>query len=196
MTRLVLALLAALAATPACAEPATARFRGTVVSRDGEVLVIRRPGGSTLTLTMNAKTRVFAAIGARARDIKPESYLAVVADGGPAPEQADQVTLFSPSERGFEAGRQPWDTAPGASLTAGWIADIRGTGTRRVTLSYEGGHSAFEIAPGTPVTQIGPGEKALLQPGAAVTVFTHAAPDGALQADVVAVGRQGVVPTL
>ncbi len=54
----------------------------------------------------------------------------------------------------------------------------------------------FEIPAGTPITQFAPGEKALLVPGAAVTVFTKAAPDGAHDANTVVVGRLGAVPTL
>lgn len=201
MTRIALALLAALTALPASAEPAadrpmTARFRGTVAACDGDSLTVRRSGGSTVTMRMNPRTRVFAATAARLRDIKPESYISVVSDSGPEPRQAERVALYSPSERGFEAGRRPWDTAPGASFTAGWIADLAGTEARRVTLTYGDGRSAFEIPLGTPVTQIAPGEKAQIVPGAAVTAFTHAGPDGALEAGIVAVGRQGAVPAL
>lgn len=190
---------ALLAASPAPAQPgkplpSTHRFRGTVEARQGDNLTIRRSTGSTVTVTMGPLTQVYTALGARLRDIKPESYISVV--DVPGTEKAQQVTLYSPSERGFAAGRQPWDTEPGATLTGGWITDLSGTGARTVTLTYGDKTSVFEIPVGTPVTQVAPGEKALLVPGAAVTVFTQAAPDGAHDASTIVVGRGGTVPTL
>ncbi len=83
------------------------------------------------------------------------------------------MTLYSPSERGFEAGSQPWDAAPGATLTAGWVADLRAGCAPAGRTGYSGGRSAFEVPGDTPVTQISPGEKALLEPGAAVTIFAR-----------------------
>ncbi|GJE38189.1 hypothetical protein [Methylobacterium persicinum] len=199
LNRVLPVVVALVAGAPALAQsekpdPSTHRFRGTVEARHGDDLVLVRPGGSTVTVQMGPKTQVYAAIGARLRDIKPESYITVIAT--PGTERAERVTLYSPSERGFAAGRQPWDTEPGATLTGGWISDVSGTEDRRVTLTYGEGHSAFAIPSDTPVTQVAPGEKALLVPGAPVTVFTNAGPDGAHEAGTVIVGRQGTVPTL
>lgn len=199
MIRTLPVLVALLAAMPALAQPAkpqasTHRFRGTVEVRQGDTLTIRRASGSTVTVQMSPLTQVYTATGARLRDIKPESYVSIV--DVPGTEQAARVTLFSPSERGFAVGRQPWDTAPGATLTGGWIADLSGTETRRVTLTYGDGASAFEIPQGTPVSQVSPGEKALLVPGAPVTIFTSSTEEGAHDASTVIVGRQGTVPTL
>ena len=196
-------LVAAPALLPACAQPgkpaaSTQRFRGTVESRDGDTLTVRRRGGSTITVTMNPLTQVFAALGARLRDIKPESYLTVV--DVPGTGKAQRVTLFSPSERGFAAGRQPWDTEPGATLTGGWVSDLTANGGLQVTLNDKrdrsGDRSTFEIPKGTALTQVAPGEKALLVPGAPVSVFATVAEGGALDAGTVIVGRLGTVPTL
>ncbi|MGH1589443.1 hypothetical protein ACRBEV_15175 [Methylobacterium phyllosphaerae] len=67
----------------------------------------------------------------------------------------------------------------------------------RLTLAYGGGQASFAIPESTPVTQFSPGEKAMLQPGAAVTIFARSGPEGgSLVAGTIAVGRQGVVPGL
>ncbi|MCJ2057863.1 hypothetical protein MKL09_15015 [Methylobacterium sp. J-048] len=196
LTRFLLAsLLAVSAVTTAWAQPTTARFRGIVDWAEADRIQIRRPGGSTLTLRMNPRTRVFAVTEAALRNIKPESYVSVLATPGAEPLRAKAVTLYSPSERGFEAGTQPWDTDPGATFTAGWVADLRGGRPLRLTLGFGGGQASFEIPAGTPVTAIAPGEKALLEPGAAVTLFTQSGPDGALSVGTIAVGRQGAVPS-
>lgn len=202
MVRTLPVLAALLAAAPALAQPSkpdpsTHRFRGTVEARRGDDLVIVRPGGSTLTVRMDAKTQVYTATGARLRDIKPESYLTVTA--APDSAKATGVTIYSPSERGFAVGGRPWDAEPGTTLTGGWVADLSGSGSRQVTLSYgekRDRRSAFEIPADARVTQLAPGEKALLVPGAAVTVLTNAGPDGAHDAGTVIVGRAGAVPTL
>ena len=195
--RLLVSLLAAATALgPVRADPMVVRFRGVVEKADGDRLVIRREGGSTVAMRMNPKTRIFAATAGELRQIKPESYVGVLSRSEAEPARADGVTIFSPSERGFEAGRQPWDGPAGARLTAGWIADLGDAGSRRMTLAYGGGQSSFEVPRGTPVTQVAPGEKALLVPGAAVTAITHAGEAGAIEAGVVFVGRLGAVPTL
>ncbi len=190
------ALLTAVTVTAARAEQAMVRFRGTVAWAESDRLEIRRPSGSTLALRMDPKTRIYAVNGSDLRSIKPESYVSVLGVAGSEPRRATAVTLYSPSERGFEAGSQPWDTAQGATLTAGWVADLRRGSPLKLALSYEGGQSTFEIPGNTPVTQLSPGERAQLQPGAAVTIFAHSDADGALTAGTIAVGRQGAVPGL
>ena len=190
------ALLMAASVTAVRADPAPARFRGTVARAEADRLEIRRPSGSTLVVRMDPKTRVYAVNESDLRAIKPESYVSVLGAAGSEPRRATAVTLYSPSERGFEAGSQPWDTAQGATLTAGWVADLRRGSPLTLALSYGGGQSAFEIPRDTPVTQFSPGEKALLQRGAAVTIFAHSDADGALTAGTIAVGRQGAVPGL
>lgn len=193
---LLAALMMSASVTAVRAEPMVARFRGTVVRAESDRIQIRRPSGSTLTLRMDPKTRVYAVNGSDLRAIKPESYVSVIGAAGADPRRATAVTLYSPSERGFEAGTQPWDTAPGATLTAGRVADLQRGSTLRLALSYEGGQSAFEIPNDTPVTQFSPGERALLQPGAAVTIFAGSDAEGALDAGTIAVGRQGAIPGL
>ena len=189
-------LLAISAVGSAGGAPTTVRFRGTVVRADSERLEIRRASGGTLTVRMVPRTRIYAVNAASLRNIKPESYVSVIGEAGPEPRQATAVTLYSPSERGFEAGSQPWDTAQGASLTAGWVADLQRGPPMRVTLAYKDGQASFAIPDGAPVTQFAPGEKAMLQPGAAVTIFARSHPEGGLVAGTIAVGRQGVVPGL
>ncbi|WP_331318425.1 hypothetical protein [Methylobacterium mesophilicum] len=197
MRRLFLAGLLAIAAIPAArAEPTTVRFRGTIVRADSERLEIRRASGSTLAVQLGPRTRIYAVNGASLRAIKPESYVSILGATESDPRQVSAVTLYSPSERGFEAGSQAWDTGQGARLTAGWVADLQRGAPTRVTVAYSGGQSSFAIPDGTPVTQFSPGEKAMLQPGAAVTIFARSGDDGRLVAGTVAVGRQGVVPGL
>ncbi|MCJ2071916.1 hypothetical protein MKK75_24470 [Methylobacterium sp. J-030] len=193
---LIAALLTAACVTTVRAEPVTARFRGTVERAEADRIEIRRPSGSTLALRMDPKTRVYAVNETDLRAIKPESYVSVLGVAGAEPRRATAVMLYSPSERGFEAGSQPWDTAPGATLTAGWVADLQRGSPLRIALSYGGGQSTFKVPHDTPVTQLSPGEKAQLQPGAAVTVFARSDADGALTAGTIAVGRQGAVPGL
>lgn len=193
---LLAVLLMAASVTAVRADPVMARFRGTVARAEADRIEIRRPSGGTLSLRMDPKTRIYAVIDSDLRSIKPESYISVLGAAGPEPRRATAVTLYSPSERGFEAGTQPWDTAQGATLTAGWVSDLRRGSPLAIAISYAGGQAAFEVPGDTPVTQLSPGEKALLRPGAAVTIFARSDADGALTAGTIAVGRRGAVPGL
>ena len=174
-----------------------ARYQGTVEARDAETLTIRNAAGGSVTVLMNPRTRLLIASGGRLRDIKPESYVSIVSvpgpDGTPRPIK---VAIYSPSERGFEAGTKPWDAAPDARLTAGWIGGLSLDPPRQVELVYDGGSKSFTIPPGTPTAQIAPGERALLVPGADVVVLARTDADGLVNADLVAVGRAGTEPTL
>ncbi|WP_244033510.1 hypothetical protein [Methylobacterium sp. E-016] len=189
----------AMGATSVAAQAAElfARYQGTVEARDADTLTIRRAAGGSVTVLMNVKTRLFIATAGRLRDIKPESYVSIVsvpgADGKPKPIK---VAIYSPSERGFEAGTKPWDAAPDARLTAGWIGGLSLDPPRQVELVYDGGSKSFTIPPGTPTAQIAPGERALLVPGADVVVLARTDADGLVNADLVAVGRAGTEPTL
>ncbi len=106
---------------------------------------------------MGPLTHVYIANEARLRDIKPESYISIV--DVPGTQKAERVTLYSPPSGASRPAASPGITAPGATLTGGWIADLSGTGARKVTLSYEGKESAFEIPAGTPITQVAPGRR-------------------------------------
>ena len=198
MIRFLLAVLAIGAGIGAVrAEEAPARWRGTVEARDSDMLTIRRREGGTTTVLMNPKTRMFLATPVSLRDIKPESYVSIIAaPGADGAMRPTQVAIYSPSERGFEAGSRPWDTAPGATFTAGWIGGLSIDTPRHVELVYGGGSKAFTIPPETPATQIAPGERALLVPGAEVVAFVRTDGQGLINADLVAVARQGAVPSL
>ena len=198
---MIRSFLAALATVLALTDAASAadtlaRYRGTVETRVDETLTLRRDSGERVTVTMNPKSRLLIATPGTVRDIKPESYISVISAEENGARAVRRVALYSPSERGFEAGDRAWDTAPDARLTAGWITDRTGRDPVEVRLRYPEGTADFAIPPGTPVTQIGPGEKALLVPGAQVVVFARTDAGGTRNADLVAVGRLGVRPAL
>lgn len=191
-----LALLTALAAS-AAAEPAPARYSGTVVTRDDDRLVLRTHGSAPVTMRLSRATTLLSVTDAKVRDIKPESYLSaltVPAAGGGL--TARGVTLYAPSLRGFLAGHRPWDASGSESLTAGWVDGLAGEDARTVSLRYEGGGRRVAVPPDTRLTQAVPGEKALLVEGAEVVARAHPGPAGNLEADLVVVGRRGAVPTL
>ncbi len=189
----LLAAFSSLLAGPAAADNPLTRLRGTVETRTNDTLVVRPYAGGTVTVTMNPKTRMLIADRGNVRDIKPESYISVLSAPG---EDAVGVVIYSPSERGFEAGRQPWDTKPGATLTAGWIIARDGRDPVRVRLHYPGAEAQAALPAAVPTTRIAPGEKTLLVPGAHVLVFARTEAGGLVNADTIVVGRQGVRPAL
>lgn len=178
---------------PAEADDTFARLRGTVETRTNGTLLVRPYAGGTVTTALNPKTRIMIADRGNLRDIKPESYVSVLSAPG---ENATGVVIYSPSERGFEAGRQSWDAKPGATLTAGWIIARDGRDPVRIRLGHPGAEEQFALPVATPTTRIAPGEKSLLVPGAHVVVFARTDASGVVNADTIVVGRQGVRPAL
>jgi hypothetical protein len=73
-------------------------------------------------------------------------------------------------------------------------------GGSSLTLRYQDGASrgsqTITIPPGIPVVAIEPGQAADLQPGAHVFVLATRTSDGALTADRVLAGKDGVVPPM
>ncbi|MEA1831668.1 hypothetical protein U8607_06180 [Methylobacterium durans] len=193
-------VLLGLSAAPALAGPDEdfgTRYRGTVETREGDVLTLRLRAGGTAAIRMNDTTRLLTAAPATVRDIKPESYVSAlsVPECGTA-RRAEAVTIYAPDLRGWFSGHRSWDTMPDAALTGGWIGDLSGDDPRRVVLNYEGGTKTVTVAADTKATQITRGEKALLIAGAEVTAFVAPDEAGKPVAEIIAVGRRGAVPSL
>ncbi|WP_336486417.1 hypothetical protein [Methylobacterium nigriterrae] len=201
-TAAALALVAGLVAglapgtRTARAEATPPRYAGTIVTRDDDRLTLRSREGTPVTLRLARTTNLLTATEGQVRDIKPESYISVVAAPQGNGLKAEAVSVYSPSQRGLLAGHRPWDLGAGRTLTGGWVRDLEGGDPRKLVLGFEGGERTLTVPADTRTTQVTTGEKALLAEGAEVVAQAHRAPDGTLEADIVVVGRGGVVPTL
>jgi hypothetical protein len=108
--------------------------------------------------------------------------------------EALEVTIFPPEMRGTGDGFRPWDAGPQSTMTNGVVGSVSGTNGRTMVVAYKGGEKTIDVPPETPVVKLAAGSRALLVPGAHITVFAAKAADGTLAARFVLVGLNGLVP--
>jgi hypothetical protein len=125
-------------------------------------------------------------------------------------QRAVEVHVFPDAMRGTGEGSYAWDLpgTGGSKMTNGTAAASKMTngtmilldGESSLTLQYKdaasGGSQAIIVPPGTPVVALEPGGAADLQVGASVFVIAHTNAQGALSADRILVGKNGVVPPM
>ncbi|MCW5771808.1 MAG: hypothetical protein KIT16_09255 [Rhodospirillaceae bacterium] len=195
---LIVAAAAAMAGPAAYAE-APVRVRGEVVKLDGNVLQVKDRQGRAVAVTLAANYAVSELRRADFADIKPGSYI-----GTAALPQADgtlkamEVLIFPPALKGAGEGHRPWDLAPQSTMTNASVDGVVAAGAgRTLKLVYKGGEKTLVVPPEAPIVALGPGNPAMLKPGA--HIFIAAATkgtDGTLTANRVTVGKDGLVPPM
>jgi hypothetical protein len=82
-------------------------------------------------------------------------------------------------------------------MTNATVADaVKGVDGRTVTVTYHGKEKKIAVPDGTPVVTLAPATQADLKPGAAVFVSGNKDAGGAIAAQQVVVGANGVVPPM
>jgi hypothetical protein len=212
MTRTMLRTIAAIAllAVPALAQQGPqARFRGIIASFDGTTLVVQTPDGKTTSVAVPADVRINANGKAKLSDIKPGDFVGSAADKGPDGKlHAEEVHIFPEAMRGTGEGHRPMGPNPNRSMTNGTVAmndpeartmtngtvsAASGMGSVTLTVHYKDGDQVIEVAPDTPVVTILPGDRALLKPGATVSVVA-VQKDASLTATILTAEKDGVKP--
>jgi hypothetical protein len=194
--RFVLAL--ALIASPAFAQ-STASLRGTIdaVSPDG-VITAHSRSGEAATLRLKPGARITAVIAATEANLTPGAYIGVAAvpdaDGA---LKALEVHVFAEAMRGVGEGFRPFDLAPQSTMTNGALTvRVESADGPKLTVSYAGGSQTIQMDASTKIVAVTPGDVAELKPGAAILARGAKSADGAIEAQMIVVGRNGVVPPM
>lgn len=193
--------LAAGIGSPAVAQSAKAEpvhVRGTIVSSSDQALTVKTREGETANIALAQGWMVSGVAPAAIADIKPGDYVGIASlptkDGGVG---ALEVLIFPPALKGAGEGSFGWDLAPNSTMTNATVADaVKNVNGRTVTVSYHGKEKKIAIPEGTPVVTLAPAGKADLKPGAAVFIAAEKGADGAITAQRVVVGTNGVVPPM
>jgi hypothetical protein len=210
LQRLIPALLAAtvfslpLAAdigSPAFAQSAKAepvRVRGSIVSFNGETLTVKTREGQTVNIALAQGWMMSSVSRAAVSDIKPGDYVGIASlptkDGG---DGALEVLIFPPALKGAGEGSFGWDLKPNSTMTNATVADaVKGVNDRTVTVSYHGKEKKIAIPEGTPVVTFAPATQADLKSGAVVFITGEQGAGGAITAQRVVVGANGVAPPM
>ena len=203
MRSLQAAFFAALAVAPGWAlaqNGPVAVLRATIetVAPDGASLSVRTRGGEDKTVRLSDRTTVTLVVPASLADAKPGAFIGVAALPGEGETlKAIEVHIFPEAMRGTGEGFRPFDLAPGSSMTNGAIAArVDNADGSKLTVSYKGGQQTIVVDPKAPVVAFAPGAQADLKAGAAIIARGSAAADGAIEAQRILVGKDGLVPPM
>jgi hypothetical protein len=202
----VLALAASFAASVATAQtgaPASAasqaanaspvvRLRGTLTAVGATSITMRTRDGETVELALAPDLDVSEVHPIDLSEIRAGSFVGVgavpQADGS---QQAVAVTVFPETARGTGEGHRPFSLVPQGTMTNATVAEVAAAPQgRKLLVHYKGGEKTIIVAPGTPVSTFGPGDRTMLVPGASVAVTARSI-DGRPTAQRISVGRNG-----
>lgn len=191
---LAAALLAGLATTPALAQ-SPIRLNGTIASLAPGAMVVALDDGSTQPVLLQPGTRYGTQVERSLADIRPGEFVGSAAvRGADGRLHAQEVHIFPETMRGTGEGHRPMDQ-PEQTMTNANVDGVAEAPSGPVlTLTYPGGAQTIDVAPGTRVVGVVPGDASLLVPGAAVTIRATRAPDGAVTAIAVQAEAAGVKP--
>jgi hypothetical protein len=197
--------------------PQQQRVRGDIVSVDGDTLEVKTRIGQDVKLKLKPDARVATVDKADLDSIAQGSFVGTTAL--PQPDgtlRAVEVHIFPESMRGTGEGHRPWDLQPKSTMTNATVSKVQSqpgkskstmtnatvskvdqaSGGRKLDLKYKDGEKTVVVPPGTPVVKMEPGDRSLLKPGAHVFVIVSQGEGGALTAERVTVGKNGVVPPM
>lgn len=174
------------------------RVRGAVVDFDGQALTVKTREGDTVDIALAPGWKISSVARADVADIKPGDFVGIAslpaANGG---DDALEVVIFPPALKGTGEGSHGWDLQPNSTMTNATVADaVTNVNGRSVTVAYHGQEKKIAIPEGTPVVTFAPATEADLKPGAVVFIIAEKALDGAITAERVVVGTNGVVPPM
>ena len=197
------------------------RIRGTIQSIDDQDVMVTTSTGS-VRVQLVPSTVVTTVVKSDRAHLTDGSFLGITSVTGPdGAQRAVEVHVFPESMRGTGEGSYGWDrpgvnggskmtngTATASRMTNGTVSSSKmtnGTVTAQgdgssLTLQYKdgasGGSQAITIPPGIPIVALEPGQTGDLQPGVHVFVVAKRNAEGALTADRVVAGKNGVVPPM
>jgi hypothetical protein len=194
-------LPAACLAIPAVAQAQNAEqvhVRGSIAAVNGNKIKVKTREGKTVEVTLADGARVAGVARADIGDIKPGDFVGIAslpkADGG---DGALEVLIFPPAMKGTGEGSYGWDLKPNSSMTNATVANaVKGVDGHTVTVSYHGKEKKIAIPAGTPVVTLAPAGMKDLVAGAIVFVPAVKGDKGALMAQQIVVGANGVVPPM
>jgi hypothetical protein len=202
----------------ALAASAPMNVRGTIAQVDGNSIDINESDGGVAKVHLADNAKIVSVAKASLSDIKPGSFIGTAATPGTDGKlQAIEIHIFPESMRGTGEGNRAWDLTQKSSMTNGTVAPkssmTNGTVTQKsnkvennkvnsvegndVTVNFNGGTKIVTVTSDTKVVTLVPGDRSELKPNA--KIFIPAAtrtPDGALEANRVTVGKDGIPPPM
>ena len=174
------------------------RVRGSIASFSGDTLTVKTREGQTVDIAFAPGWALSSVSRAAISDIKQGDYVGIASlptqDGQ---NGALEVVIFPPALKGTGEGSYGWDLKPNSTMTNGTVANaVTNVNGQTVTVSYFGKEKEIAIPDGTPVVTFAPATDADLKPGAEVFIAGEKDANGAITAQRVVVGTNGVAPPM
>ena len=183
-----------LAQTAPAAQNKPARLRGTIRSIEGRTLAIENRDGDPVQITLAENYTVGAIVPTTLDAVKPGSMIGIVGFGPPKQQRAAVISIFPPGAN-VNASQFPWDSQPDSVMTnAPVTSEVAAADGRVLTVTVKGEPIEVTVPKNAIIQTTEPGTPAMLTPGAKVLIFAQQAPDGALSASRVNVGKDGFTP--
>jgi hypothetical protein len=184
--------------------PAPARVRATVNAVHGNAVDVTDTAGNKATVALPADLNVTEVAPIEPSAIKAGSYIGTAAVKQPdGTLRALEVHVFPEAMRGTGDGHRPYDLGANSTMTngtveqAGAVMDAKaGTQGRTLSVKYKDGEQRIVVPPEVPIVTFAPGRRDALKTGAHVVMFVRADAQGALTAQRVLVGKDGMVPPM
>jgi hypothetical protein len=93
-------------------------------------------------------------------------------------------------------GHRPFDLGDDSTMTNGSVGDLVTSNGRTMTVNYKGGQKKIVIPDDVPVVNLVPGDRTLLKPGVKVVLQAQKGADGALNAQSISAGENGLTPPM
>jgi hypothetical protein len=196
---LVVGALFILTAGAAYAETTPVRVRGTVVSLDGNKLVVHPKTGDNITVTMNDNFGAVAVVKSSMADVKEGTFIGTATVTQPDSSlKSVEVVVFPDKMRGTGEGHYPWDLGAKSMMTNATVSNaVKGVDGQTITVTYKGGEKKIDVPANVPVVTLVPGaDKAEIKPGAIVFVPTQKQEDGSLHGGAILFGKDGLTPPM
>jgi hypothetical protein len=182
------------ASSPSADASPTIRLRGNLTAVDASSITMTTRDGETVELALASDVAVSEVRPIELSDIRAGSFIGVgavpQADGS---QRAVAVTVFPESARGTGEGHRPFSLVPQGTMTNATVAEVAAAPEgRKLVVRYKDGEKTIIVAPGTPVSTYGPGDRTLLAPGASVALTARSIA-GRPTALRISVGRNGFV---
>jgi hypothetical protein len=158
------------------------------------VLTVEDRNGDLVRITLAPQYTVSAIVPTTLEAIKPGSMIGIVGFGPPKQQRAAVISIFPPGVTA-NAAQFPWDTQPGSVMTnAPVTSEVVTADGRTLIVTMEGEPIEVTVPANTVIQTSEPGTPSQLTPGAKVLIVAERAPDGALSANRVNVGKDGFSP--
>jgi len=180
-------------------QPAAVHVRGTIESKDHQILDVKARNGETLKVKLADNAPVRAIVKASLGDVTPGSFVGITAMPQPdGTHKAVEIHIFPEAMRGTGEGHRPWDLMANSTMTNATVAtQVASNNGKTLVLKYKDGEKTFQVPPNVAVVTYAPATEADLKPGE--KVFSAAAqklPDGTILASNISVSRNGINPPM